>query len=252
MKMLRYPLIIGVVLLIFLPVAVLATMIIDHVGNADPTLESPAWAKSGTLNGSAVNDGGTPAWKTQDTNTLYVSYNYVMPESTFNDPTGWTYSIRTRMVSSLHSTGVVIGMGFWINEINDYFLFTLVGGDTSAENGLWLWTGGINYTLLKNMDTTSAYHTYQVIYNPGQTDRVGVYVDGVKVAEVLDSQVPAAYAGNKYVAWGITGTTALGEDGNWNYAAFETGQHLVPLPPTALLLGSGLLGLAGWRRFRKN
>jgi hypothetical protein len=25
----------------------------------------------------------------------------------------------------------------------------------------------------------------------------------------------------------------------------------VPLPPTVLLLGSGLLGLAGWRRFRK-
>jgi hypothetical protein len=25
----------------------------------------------------------------------------------------------------------------------------------------------------------------------------------------------------------------------------------VPLPPTVLLLGSGLLGLVGWRRFRK-
>jgi hypothetical protein len=27
---------------------------------------------------------------------------------------------------------------------------------------------------------------------------------------------------------------------------------MVPLPPSALLLGSGLLGLAGWRRFRKS
>jgi hypothetical protein len=27
--------------------------------------------------------------------------------------------------------------------------------------------------------------------------------------------------------------------------------QIVPIPPTVLLLGSGLLGLAGWRRFRK-
>jgi hypothetical protein len=26
---------------------------------------------------------------------------------------------------------------------------------------------------------------------------------------------------------------------------------VIPVPPTLLLLGSGLLGLGGWRRFRK-
>jgi hypothetical protein len=54
-----------------------------------------------------------------------------------------------------------------------------------------------------------------------------VYVDGVKVGEVLDSQVPTAYSGDKYIAWGITGTTALGEDANWSRVSFETGQHPV-------------------------
>jgi hypothetical protein len=34
--------------------------------------------------------------------------------------------------------------------------------------------------------------------------------------------------------------------------AGNIGSSAVPLPPTVLLLGSGLLGLAGWRRFRKS
>jgi hypothetical protein len=33
---------------------------------------------------------------------------------------------------------------------------------------------------------------------------------------------------------------------DWTYT-----QTPVPIPPSALLLGSGLLGLAGWRKFRK-
>lgn len=34
--------------------------------------------------------------------------------------------------------------------------------------------------------------------------------------------------------------------------SFDASLDIVPLPASALLLGSGLLGLAGWRRFRKS
>ena len=34
----------------------------------------------------------------------------------------------------------------------------------------------------------------------------------------------------------------------WTYARTE----VVPLPPSVFLLGAGLIGLAGWRRFRKS
>jgi hypothetical protein len=49
---------------------------------------------------------------------------------------------------------------------------------------------------------------------------------------------------------GIVNQLSFAADGfflmdNFNYTA-------VPLPPSMLLLGSGLLGLAGWRRFRKS
>ena len=49
-----------------------------------------------------------------------------------------------------------------------------------------------------------------------------------------------------YVIFGSTGTSN-------NSVFFDNfSYNVVPLPPTALLLGSGLLGLVGWRRFRKS
>ncbi len=42
-----------------------------------------------------------------------------------------------------------------------------------------------------------------------------------------------------------------GTDGYNVRGIIEITTNPVPLPPTMLLLGSGLLGLAGWRRFRK-
>lgn len=39
--------------------------------------------------------------------------------------------------------------------------------------------------------------------------------------------------------------------GPGGYFMMDNFTYVVPLPPTVLLLGSGLLGLAGWRRFRK-
>jgi hypothetical protein len=49
------------------------------------------------------------------------------------------------------------------------------------------------------------------------------------------------FTGNNYNFYG----SALPNMDNWTFTT-------VPLPPTVLLLGSGLLGLAGWRRFKKS
>lgn len=56
-----------------------------------------------------------------------------------------------------------------------------------------------------------------------------------------------------YPGWYAQGSGSV----NFTYLVSMTGHVIditapVPLPPTVFLLGSGLLGLAGWRRFRKS
>jgi hypothetical protein len=62
---------------------------------------------------------------------------------------------------------------------------------------------------------------------------------------------------HEYLTWGVH-TTGLRVTSSLPFnptsiATYDTAVSfvIVPLPPTVLLLGSGLLGLVGWRRFRK-
>ena len=50
------------------------------------------------------------------------------------------------------------------------------------------------------------------------------------------------------------GTDNPGETGGWVFLGTPTVSSgpPIPIPPTVLLLGSGLLGLGAWRRFRKD
>ncbi len=51
------------------------------------------------------------------------------------------------------------------------------------------------------------------------------------------------------IDFAVVNALGLGPDSTELQAVFNTAP--VPVPPTFLLLGSGLLGLVGWRRFRK-
>jgi hypothetical protein len=100
---------------------------------------------------------------------------------------------------------------------------------------------GINYATLVGMNRPLGINDFgQVV---GLNNNLGVlYANGV--------YTPLDFAG---VPFDINNK---GQIAGWNYQ--NSGENYgfiaspVPLPPTVLLLGSGLLGLVGWRRFRKN
>jgi hypothetical protein len=92
--------------------------------------------------------------------------------------------------------------------------------------------------------------------------RTGNTLEGFYLAgglwQSLGSEANAGFGANTKIALNAwTGDPFFGhQDATiaWdNFQVQYTGvENLVPIPPTALLLGSGLLGLVGWRRFRKS
>jgi hypothetical protein len=76
---------------------------------------------------------------------------------------------------------------------------------------------------------------------------------------LLSTDIGVAESGTTPVGYSLQlmGVGTSYADFSWSteapnsFGAINTGQTFVPVPASVLLMGSGLLGLAGWRRFRK-
>jgi hypothetical protein len=99
-----------------------------------------------------------------------------------------------------------------------------------STNG-WQWISGesVIYTHLWNSDTPG--------YNWWNPDYAGGYY------AYLHTESHPFATGWNHAPWVTIDPAYRG--------IIEITTNPVPLPPTALLLGSGLLGIVGWRRFRK-
>ncbi len=240
-----------------------ADTIIDHIGSNNPTGESPAWdvVGSGNASAQAIDDNGTPAWQTADYSTAHGSlwyYQFFPSANDFADPDGWTFTARVRVVS--HPDHDIVGAFFSVSDGSDIWAVDLIGGDPDpGHDGIWYVNDNLNKdppysdytTQMLSMDTTSAYHWYQLVFDPAENDQVGVYVDGTEAGKILRSEASPVFPIQGYdyrLTFGAQSSAGSGV-ANWNYVAFETGQHVVPEPSTyAALISMALTGLLIWRR----
>jgi hypothetical protein len=109
----------------------------------------------------------------------------------------------------------------------------------------WTGSGAVNLTFDYTIDLGDNIHGAGITVEQNLWNGF-VFQDSVAgihhFAETLSSPYPLGFAGFH--------VSAIAE-GNRQVTISNLSVTAVPLPPTLFLLGSGLLGLAGWRRFRK-
>jgi hypothetical protein len=128
-------------------------------------------------------------------------------------------------------------------------------GDLAYSNGILYatmdWTGHLGtYLATIDLSTGTATRIAQIGYTSSRFHRVNldgiVFMDGILYGTTRGNDTTPAEL------YSIDPTTALVTDLGPTHAFVAHGLTQVPCPSTALLLGSGLLGLAGLRnRFRK-
>jgi hypothetical protein len=189
----------------------------------------------GSAHAALVDNGGGLIYDTDLNITWYDNPYYPTFNATYSDYASWAANLDVQGVTGWRlptTPGTTLG-------------YTHEGE-----------MGHLFYTELQNPDGTNGV---------GQT--VGVFSNKGPFTKIVEF-IPGSYGGF-YTEPAVNGNYyCFSFDNGWQYSVNPSdylysvhglavhngnvGGSAVPLPPTVLLLGSGLLGLAGWRRFRKS
>lgn len=125
-------------------------------------------------------------------------------------------------------------------------LFTPIPNQSYTHIGVMDWDGSVYYAggAADNGQTkrlrTVGWHEFEAIYN---SSGASLYIDGHLVRSIPE------YIGFDRLYLALSGPGY--HNGVVYFDQFSVNANPVPIPGSVLLMGSGLLGLVGWRRFRK-
>jgi len=180
-------------------------------------------------------------------------YVYNLAGADISDPSGWTFTYRVKPVDAdrnFESYAAVVANG------GNAWILSLVGGPDASGPGV-----GMHYyqagqegsfpsvasDLPGSTDPSLAYHTYQIIYDPG-SNSASFYIDGAfSVSQAASNTIFAGGVGASRLEFGDGQGTgaATGTETRYALVQFETGQHIVPEPSTIAILCLGGFSLIG-------
>lgn len=144
------------------------------------------------------------------------------------------------------------GANFWSGVNFDNYFHWATGGNLLAAVDSFFDSGyGVTLGIYRRISGTTYGHALTCWGYDFTTNGTSILYNGVWVTD-SDDGVEAL----RYYALILVGGVYYLDDyfstDSWYIGVVEAlGQNPVPLPPTLLLFGFGLLGLAGWRRLRK-
>jgi hypothetical protein len=141
------------------------------------------------------------------------------------------------------STETNNGRTSWTNTIGAAALTLVNTYNSTGQTNAWAQFTTNHSTYYNLMDKNSATNTgsFDYFYKSGAADGEAQLVVGSVSQDIFDWKTPGTLTSN--LAGSLTLVTTVDASGNITSSA-----SAVPIPPSVLLLGSGLLGLIGIRR----
>jgi len=197
---------------------------------------------------------GTSAYSTESSIYAYIksywSNNGSLPEYAWQWWLNGTSPPQWPGWSQLTQSG---GGDFWSGVIFDNYYSYAMGRNLLAKVDNYFDLGyGVVLGIYRRIGNTTYGHALTCWGYDYTASGNGILYTGIWVTDSDDGVTVLKYYALLYSSIGLYYLDDYSGSDSWYIGVVEAlGQNHAPLPPSLLLFGSGLLGLVGWRRYRK-